>query len=156
MDESVYMINLKKAFEKPRNKRAKRAMKIVREFIAKHTKTPLENVRLSNHLNSVVWTRGIQKPPRRIKVKTVRSDGKSYVYHIDEKIELPKEKKEEKKGEKPKEAKDEKKETAEKAEVKKEEAKKEAKKEDKPTAKQHRKLSDKEKKSVVSKRQEDI
>ena len=145
MDESVYMINLGESYEKPRNKRGKRAMKIIREFIARHSKTPLENVRLSNSLNSKVWERGIQKPPRRVKVKAVKAEGKTYVYHIDEKIESPKaEKKAEKKEEKPKEE-----------PVKGEKTEGATKKEAKPTAKSKRKLSDKEKKTLASAKQAD-
>ncbi|MCX6774231.1 MAG: 50S ribosomal protein L31e [Candidatus Micrarchaeota archaeon] len=142
MDESVYMINLRDAFEKPRNKRAKRAMKMIREFIAKHSKTPLENVRLSNHLNSLVWARGIQKPPRRVKVKMIRSNGKSYVYHIDEKIEVPKEETKEKKEAK---------------EQAKEEKKEETKKKEAPVEKKlAKKGKDKDKKAAASNKQEDI
>jgi large subunit ribosomal protein L31e len=143
MDESVYMINLRDVFDKPRKKRAKRAMKIIREFIAKHSKTPLENVRLSNSLNSLIWARGIQKPPRRVKVKMVRMNGKSYVYHIDEKINVMKE-------EKPKE----KKETKEQA---KEEKKEETKKKETPVEKKlAKKGKDKDKKAAASNKQEDI
>jgi large subunit ribosomal protein L31e len=143
MDESVYMINLRDVIKKPRTKRAKRAMKIIREFIAKHSKTPLENVKLSNSLNSLVWARGIQKPPKRVKVKMVRMNGKSYVYHIDEKIEIIKEEKPKEKGEAKEQAKEEKKEEPKKKEAHAE--KKMAKKE-----------KDKDKKAAASNKQEDI
>jgi large subunit ribosomal protein L31e len=101
----------------------------------------LENVKLSNSLNSLVWTRGIQKPPRRVKVKMIRTNGKSYVYHIDEKIEVPKE-------EKPKG----------KTEQAKEDKKEEPKKKEAPAEKKQmvKKEKDKDKKAAASNKQEDI
>lgn len=99
-DEKVYMVNLRDAFDKPRGKRGPKAIGIIRAFIARHMKADLGNVRISGKLNEVVWARGIQKPPRRVKVKATRDGPVVSVYHIDEKIvkkekEAKKEKKEE-------------------------------------------------------------
>lgn len=116
--ERIYTVPLRDAFDAKRTVRAKRAMKVIREFIAKHMKA--SSVRMSIALNSAVWARGIQKIPRRVKVKAVKDDsGLVRVYLPDEKISSPK--KEEKKEEKKPEAKkDEKKSETPKAEKKEE------------------------------------
>jgi large subunit ribosomal protein L31e len=103
-DEKVYMINLRDAFEKPRGKRGPKAIDIIRAFMARHMKADLGNVKISGKLNEVVWARGIQKPPRRVKIKAIRDGPIVTIYHIDEKIE---------KKEKKAEAKEKKKETPE-------------------------------------------
>ena len=106
--ERIYTVPLRDAFDAKRTVRAKRAMKVIREFIAKHMKA--DSVRMSMSLNSAVWARGIQKIPRRVKVKAVKDDsGLVRVYLPDEKAA-----------------------SAKKEEPKKEEKKPEAKKEDKP------------------------
>lgn len=116
-NERVYVVPLGDAFVKPRNKRTSRAVKILRNFTARHMKTDEENVIISNMVNAFLWARGIQKPPRRIKVKMLAKDGKVYVLMMDEKLEeKPKEVKEEKKEEKKEERKEEKKEAAPKVE----------------------------------------
>jgi len=128
-DEKVYTINLRDAFDKPRRKRAPKAIDMIRAFVGRHAKVGAENVSVSNKLNAIIWARGIQKPPRKAKVKVVKTDNTAFVYHIDEKIEQPKTA--EKKGEKKAEGKEEKKAEAkeEKKEEKKEGAKKEGKQE---------------------------
>jgi large subunit ribosomal protein L31e len=40
-----------------------------------------EEVSLSNEVNSVIWARGINKPPRKVKVRAVKDkEGKVVVY----------------------------------------------------------------------------
>ncbi|MGB9719809.1 MAG: 50S ribosomal protein L31e [Candidatus Anstonellales archaeon] len=123
-NERVYTVPLGDAFVKPRNKRTPRAVKLLREFAARHMKTDVENVIISNMVNAFIWMRGIQKPPRKVKVKMLAKDGKVYVLMMDEKLEekVKEEKKEERKEEKKEAPKEEKKE--EKAEEKEEEKKK--------------------------------
>lgn len=95
--ERVYTVNLREAYEKPRTKRAKVAVNLLKEFMKRHMKA--EEVKLSNMLNAVLWSRGIQKPPRKVKVKAFKVGNTAYVFHFEEKVEI-KEKKEEKKEEK--------------------------------------------------------
>jgi large subunit ribosomal protein L31e len=52
-------------------KRAKKAAKFLREFVARHMKNP--NVKISTEVNEQIWARGIRNPPRRIKVRVVRT-----------------------------------------------------------------------------------
>ncbi|MCD6503659.1 MAG: 50S ribosomal protein L31e [Thermoplasmata archaeon] len=66
--ERVYTIPLRKAKAAPRYKRAKKAAKLVREFIARHMKTKEELIWIDPRLNEFIWQRGAEKPPARIRV----------------------------------------------------------------------------------------
>ena len=64
-----YVINLRRTREVSRTRRAKYAIRLIRRFVARHMKVDdLFRVRISNAVNEAVWTRGIEKPPRRIRV----------------------------------------------------------------------------------------
>jgi large subunit ribosomal protein L31e len=102
--ERIYTIPLGDAFRAPRNKRAPKAVKLLRGFAAKHMKADGDRVVVSELLNTFIWERSIQKPPRHVKVRLIKDEGEIRAYLADEKIMEP-EKKEEKKEEKPKEEK---------------------------------------------------
>ncbi len=80
VEERVYTIPLRHAWVvTPRGKRSPRAVRDVRDFIARHMKA--EEVSMSNDINSAVWARGINKPPRKVKVRAVKDkEGKVIVY----------------------------------------------------------------------------
>jgi len=82
--ERIYTVNLKDAYEHTRKKRAMRAIKLLREFVAKHMKTELETVKISETVNSYVWRDSIEKPPRKIKIKVVKQNGMVDVSMHDE------------------------------------------------------------------------
>lgn len=67
--EKVYMIPLGDACSKHTTKRSIRAVKIIREFLQRHTKKT--DVKLAMRLNDFICARGRSKPPRSIKVKAV-------------------------------------------------------------------------------------
>lgn len=67
LEERVYTIPLRRAWVVPCTKRTPKAVKLVRNFILRHMKA--ESIVISNDLNEELWSRGIQKPPRRIRVK---------------------------------------------------------------------------------------
>ncbi|MCY3411424.1 MAG: 50S ribosomal protein L31e [Candidatus Heimdallarchaeota archaeon] len=69
----------------PRNKRAPRAMRLIKEFIARHVKS--DDIIISEEVNEKIWERGIQKPPRKITVRVVKSDDDVVeVYLVDTSI----------------------------------------------------------------------
>ena len=70
--ERIYVVPLRVVKVSPRTKRANRAATEVRSFIARHMKTDLEKVWIDTPVNEALWSRGIQKPPRRIRVKAVK------------------------------------------------------------------------------------
>ncbi|MFN7105519.1 MAG: 50S ribosomal protein L31e [Pyrobaculum sp.] len=63
-----YVINLRRAYEVSRSKRAKYAVRLVRRFVARHLKVGLRQVKIGQRLNLALWSRGIERPPRRVKV----------------------------------------------------------------------------------------
>ncbi len=131
--ERIQTVNLSQAYDYTRTKRSRRAVDILREFIGSATKAG--DVVLSNSVNSTIWTRGNQKPPRKIKVRILIDGEVARVYLPDEKIEEKKKEKEQKTEDKKSETKpidkEEKQDKKLVKEQKKEEPKKEDKKEDK-------------------------
>lgn len=70
-EERIYTIPLRSEWLKvPRNKRSKRAVGAVKGFLSRHMRA--SDVRISQKLNEQVWTRGIQKPPAKVKVKATK------------------------------------------------------------------------------------
>jgi large subunit ribosomal protein L31e len=68
--EREYIIPLRKEWLKASSfKRAKKAVRAVREFLAKHMKSDFENVKVGRFLNEKLWERGIKNPPHKVKVK---------------------------------------------------------------------------------------
>jgi len=112
MPEKVFNIPLREAFEKPRTKRAKIALKIIKDFLVKHMKT--ENIKIGKSINNAVWKKGIQKPPRKIRIHAIKEENVAYTELLGVEIKTPTKeellKKEEKKKEKEKKIKEERKE----------------------------------------------
>jgi len=71
IDERIYIIPLAKARRGPRNKRAKKAIRYFREFMERHFKP--ESLVISQEVNEKIWSRGIQKPPRKIKIRATKN-----------------------------------------------------------------------------------
>jgi len=91
VEERMYTIPLSKAWIMPPNKRAPRAMRMIKSFVTKHMKleAPREGeeegepkkLSISNEVNERVWTRGIEKPPRKIRVRAAKDkEGNVTVY----------------------------------------------------------------------------
>jgi large subunit ribosomal protein L31e len=72
--ERIYTIPLRNASLAPRGKRANRAVKEIKIFLARHMKSEMDKIWIDNPVNEAVWARGIQKPPRRLRVKAIRFD----------------------------------------------------------------------------------
>jgi len=82
VEEREYTIPLRRAWIAPRWKRTPRAVRIVRAFIQRHMKP--ERVVISPELNELMWSRGIKKPPRRVRVRAVKDeDGVVTVYPLE-------------------------------------------------------------------------
>lgn len=81
--EREYVVPLrKKVLVVPRYKRAKKAVRILKEFIVKHMgirDRDLKKVKIDINLNNELWFRGIKKPANKIKVKAKKIDGIVYV-----------------------------------------------------------------------------
>lgn len=75
-EEKEYIIPLRKEWLKvQRYRRTGRAIKAIKEFIAKHMKIPDRNismVKIDPVFNQEIWFRGKTKPPNKVKVKAVK------------------------------------------------------------------------------------
>ena len=92
VEERVYIIPLGRASVRPPKKRAPRAIQLIREFITKHMKLEmrveeeeekgeLPSLIISKEINEKIWERGIEKPPRKIRVRAAKDkDGNVTVY----------------------------------------------------------------------------
>ena len=79
IDERIYIIPLAKARKGPRNKRAKKAIRYLKEYMTRHFKP--ESLVITQEVNERIWARGIQKPPRKLKVRATKNiDGLVVVY----------------------------------------------------------------------------
>ncbi len=71
-----YVIPLRKSWNRvPRYKKANKAIKTIKEFLARHMKLherDLNKIKIDKYLNEFIWSRGIRKPPARVKVKAVK------------------------------------------------------------------------------------
>jgi len=79
IDERIYVVPLAKARHGPRNKYAKKSIRYLREFMTRHFKP--ESLVISQEVNEKIWSRGIQKPPRKLKVRATKNvDGLVVIY----------------------------------------------------------------------------
>lgn len=81
--ERVYVIPLRRETLKvPNFRKANKAAKTVRLFIAKHMKS--ENVSIGKYLNLQIWKHGAKNPPGKVKVNAIKDDkGKVVVELVD-------------------------------------------------------------------------
>src|SRR4030042_1462355 len=74
--EREYIIPLRHRWKiVPRYQKTNKAVKAVKEFIARHMKIrdrDLDKVKLDKYLNETLWHRGIKNPPSKIKVRAVK------------------------------------------------------------------------------------
>src|SRR3989338_241794 len=71
--ERVYIVPLRKEFQKVASwRRTEKAVKALREFIAKHMKS--ENVIIGKYANQLLWKNGIKNPPHHVKVTAVKDE----------------------------------------------------------------------------------
>jgi large subunit ribosomal protein L31e len=70
--ERIYTIPLTDARRAPRWKRAERAVRNVRVYLAKHLKIALDDVKIDKTINEKLWERGSMKPPLKVRVRAVK------------------------------------------------------------------------------------
>ena len=70
--ERIYTIPLGKVLLSPNNRRAMRAINMIREFARHHMK--VDDIRIEENLSHKIWARGIKKPPRKIRVRMTKTD----------------------------------------------------------------------------------
>ena len=93
VEERIYTIPLSKAWIVPANRRSPKAMRILKQFITRHMKMEAREEEegeeeeepsrliISNEVNEKLWSRGIEKPPRNIRVRAAKDkEGNVTVY----------------------------------------------------------------------------
>jgi len=91
VEEKIYTIPLGKAWIAVPKKRAPRAVRMIRDFVKRHMKFEAreeleeeeepKRLVISNEVNERVWRRGIEKPPRKVRVRAAKDkDGNVTVY----------------------------------------------------------------------------
>lgn len=82
IDERIYIVPLAKARRGPSTKWAKKSIRYLRNFMQRHFKP--ESLIISQEVNEKIWSRGISKPPRKIKVRATKNvDGLVVVYLVE-------------------------------------------------------------------------
>ena len=85
VEERIYTVPLRKAWIVPPNKRAPKAMRLIKAFVTKHMKLEAgreeideeaeeeqRRLLISNEVNERIWRRGIEKPPRRVRIRAAK------------------------------------------------------------------------------------
>ncbi len=91
-----YVIPLRKSWNRvPRYKRANKAIKTIKEFLARHMKLrerDLNKIKIDRYLNEFIWFKGIRKPPARVRVKAVKEGDivKAELSEMPEKLKFKK------------------------------------------------------------------
>jgi len=94
-EERTYTIPLGKALIKPPKKRAPKAMRMVRAFITKHMKLTAKTtddeeereaptLTITKEVNEKIWGKGIEKPPRKIRVRATKDKDGNVTVHLAE------------------------------------------------------------------------
>jgi len=85
-NERILTVPLKATRTVPRTQRANRAIKEIREFVARHMRayesmsdeekekftSPMDKIWIDSKVNEVIWKRGMQKPPASIRVRAIK------------------------------------------------------------------------------------
>lgn len=72
VEERIYTVPLGRAWIAPKYRRAEKAITVLRAFVKRHMKPT--SIIIDTKVNEVIWERGIQKPPRRIRVRLSKDE----------------------------------------------------------------------------------
>ncbi|MBS7650826.1 MAG: 50S ribosomal protein L31e [Candidatus Bathyarchaeia archaeon] len=79
VEEKFYTINLRDVWTSPRGRRTPKAIRVLKDYIRRHMK--VEDFKISNEVNQMVWGRSLKKPPRRLIVRAVKDkDGNVIIF----------------------------------------------------------------------------
>jgi len=102
MQERLYTIPLRKLHKVSRSRRAPVAMRMVEDFITRHMKPERDGevLRTSKDarkgsgedkqlfidppVNQFIWSRGIEKPPSKVRVRALKFEDGSVIVHLAE------------------------------------------------------------------------
>jgi large subunit ribosomal protein L31e len=86
--EAELTVSLRRIYSSRRTRRAATAMRYLRELIRKRTHA--EEVYFDESVNHKIWSRGIEKPPRKVELKIIVEETREVETKDGQKITLPK------------------------------------------------------------------
>lgn len=83
-EEHVYTIPIKIGRGILRHGRARKAIKSIKEYVARHINVKEDDVWIDAHVNKMIWKRGAQKVPSsiRVKVKLIKFDDGTEIIEV--------------------------------------------------------------------------
>ena len=72
VEERIYTVPLGRAWVVPRYRRAEKAVTVLRKFVQRHMKS--SSIIIDTKVNEAIWSRGIENPPRKIRVKLSKDE----------------------------------------------------------------------------------
>ena len=100
--ERLYTIPLRKLHKVPRTRRAPVAMRMIEDFVTKHMKPEKDGEVLTTSVearsgkgeakqlfidppvNKYVWSRGIENPPSKVRIRALKFEDGSVIVHLEE------------------------------------------------------------------------
>ncbi len=70
---AIHTVNLSRAKNVPRNRRARKAVRILKEFVSRHH-PEADNILVSTRVNTTLWRNGARRPPNSIQVQVVEQE----------------------------------------------------------------------------------
>jgi large subunit ribosomal protein L31e len=71
-EEQIFTIPLRITKSVPRTKRSPRAIKAIKDYVKKHMRVDEDDVWIDPEVNEAIWKRGIQNPPKKLRVKALK------------------------------------------------------------------------------------
>lgn len=71
-EEQIFTIPLRITKSVPRTKRSPRAIKAIKDYVKKHMRVDEDDVWIDPEINEAIWKRGIQNPPKKLRVKALK------------------------------------------------------------------------------------
>jgi large subunit ribosomal protein L31e len=95
VEERFYTVPLQKALIRPPHGRTPRAISLLKIFITKHMKVEMKfdeedeeaempQLIITQEVNEKIWSRGIEKPPRKIKVRVTKDKDNNVTVYLAE------------------------------------------------------------------------
>lgn len=95
VEERFYTVPLSKALIRPPHKRTPRAISLLKIFINRHMKVGMKvdeedeeqempQLIITQEVNEKIWRRGIEKPPRKIKVRVTKDKDNNVTVYLAE------------------------------------------------------------------------
>ena len=85
VEERIYTVPLRRAWNVPAKKRAPKAIRMIKAFVQKHMKVGVETIEedeeeeggrviIKNEVNQKIWSQGIEKPPRKVRIRVAKDE----------------------------------------------------------------------------------